>query len=226
MSDAKSHSSENGGSFWSAANLVIGGALGLFALYWGLALVIGGYKAAVKIRTPKEAVAAAPAAEAPAAAPAPAQAAAAPAPSAPAATAAAPAPAPAAGGAAQELTLGPDAVNPMAYNKKSFTVKAGQLVKLTFSNTGGAAPLPHNVVIGKAGSKDALMAAATVIMTDPQGMAKNYVPADPNIVAATKLVQAGQSETVSFTPSTPGDYPFMCMFPGHAIMMNGTINAE
>jgi azurin len=114
----------------------------------------------------------------------------------------------------------------MAYNKKSFTVKAGQPVKLTFSNTGGAAPLPHNVVVGKAGSKEALAAAAMVIMTDPQGMAKNYVPADPNVIAATKLVNAGQSETITFTPDVPGDYPFYCMFPGHSMMMNGIIKAE
>ena len=118
-----------------------------------------------------------------------------------------------------------DAVNPMAFDKKTFTVKAGQPVKLTFVNK-GSAPMPHNVVVGKAGSKGALLAASTVIMTDPNGMAKNYVPEDPNVIAATKLVQPGQSESISFTPASPGEYPYYCMFPGHAMMMNGIITAE
>jgi azurin len=205
-------SSESSGSFWSVANIVICGLLALFAGFWGISFLVGGLSAAAKLRAPKEIVA-----EASASAPTPAAA------SAPvAAVAAAPAPA----GPAQELALGVDAVNPMGYNKKAFTVKAGQPVSLTFNNIGGAAPLPHNVVIGKAGSKNALLAASMVIMSDPNGMAKNYVPADPNVVAATKLVQAGQSETITFTPASPGEYPFFCMFPGHAMLMNGTITAE
>jgi azurin len=215
MSQTPSHSSEESGSIWSVLNLVIGAALALFAGFWGLAFVIGGFQAAQKIRAPKPApaVAAAPAAPAPSA-PATAEAAK------PAATA------PVAAGPAQELQLGPDAVQPMAYNKKAFKVKAGQPVKLTFTNVGAAAPLPHNVVIGNAGSKDAMTAAAVAMMTDPQGMAKNFVPADPIVIAATKLVNAGQSESITFTPATPGEYPFLCTFPGHYIMMNGVITAE
>lgn len=116
----------------------------------------------------------------------------------------------------------------MAYGTKSFTVKAGQPIKLTFANK-AAVPLPHNVVIGKAGTKDALFAAASKIMTDPNGMAKGYVPdaaACPEILAHTALVQPGQTESITFVCATPGDYPFMCMFPGHSMLMNGSIKAE
>ncbi len=210
---AADHSNESG-SFWNIANLVIGACIALFAGFWGVSFIWGGMEAAQRIRAPKPVEVSAPQPEA--AAPTPAT----------AATAAAAAAAAVPAGPAQELVLGPDAVNPMAFNKKTFTVKAGQPVKLTFSNSGGAAPLPHNVIVGKVGSKDALMAAAMVIMTDPQGMAKNYIPADPNVIASMKLVQAGQSDSLTFTPAAAGDYPFMCTFPGHSMMMNGVITAQ
>lgn len=210
MANSTHSTAESGGSFWAFVNKLIGIALVLFAGFWGLAFVIGGISAARKIRTPVEAAAPSAPATADAAKPAAAD------------TAAAPA---AATGPAQELTLKPDAVNPMAFNAKAFTVKAGQPVKLTFDNA-AAVPLPHNVIVGKAGSKDALMAAAMKVATDPQGMAKGYVPEDANVLAHTKLVQPGQKETIEFVLPAAGAYPFMCTFPGHSIMMNGVITAE
>lgn len=210
MANSTHSTAESGGSFWAFVNKLIGIALVLFAGFWGLAFVIGGISAARKIRTPVEAAAPSAPATADAAKPAAAD------------TAAAPA---AATGPAQELTLKPDAVNPMAFNAKAFTVKAGQPVKLTFDNA-AAVPLPHNVIVGKAGSKDALMAAAMKVATDPQGMANGYVPEDANVLAHTKLVQPGQKETIEFVLPAAGAYPFMCTFPGHSIMMNGVITAE
>ena len=207
-----SPSSESGGSAWSLINVVIAGAFAVVTLGFGGSLMIGGMGASYDSHHPK------PKAEAPAAA------AAAPVAGAPAAHAEAPAPIPS--GPLQELALAPDAVNPMAYGTKSFTVKAGQGVKLTFTNK-AAVPLPHNVVVGKAGSKAALDAAAAKIMTDPNGMAKNYIPDDcPEIIAHTKLVQPGTEESITFVCPAPGEYPYMCMFPGHSIMMNGVIKAQ
>ncbi len=207
MAHTQSSSSASGGSVWSFLNVLLAAAFGLVTLCFGGSLVLSGISARLEKNAPK----AAKPAETPAAA---------------AAAPAAPAPA-AASGSAQELALSPDAVNPMAYAIKSLSVKAGQPVKLTFNNRGAAAPLPHNVVVGKAGSKDALMAAAMKIMTDPAGMAKGYIPEDcPEIIAHTKLVQPGQSETIEFVCPAPGDYPYMCMFPGHSVLMNGTITAK
>ena len=207
MSHSSPHTSE-GGSIWSVLNLIIGAAVALFAGFWGFAFVTGGISASIAKHSPKPAAApTAPAAAAPAAA----------------ATAAAPAPAPS--GPAQEITLKPDPVNPMAYGTKSFTLKVGQTVKLTFDNQ-SAVPLPHNVVVGKAGTKDALMAAAMKVMTDPQGLVKGYIPEDPSVLAHTKLVQPAGKETIEFVLPVAGDYPYMCTFPGHSILMNGVIKAE
>jgi hypothetical protein len=119
MANSTPTTSESGGSFWGLVNKLIGLFLVLFAGFWGGAFVIGGIAASKKKHGPVEVAAPAPAAVAAAVAPA----------------------APVAAGPAQELTLKPDAVNPMAFNAKAFTVKAGQPVKLTFDNA-AAVPLP------------------------------------------------------------------------------------
>jgi|GEM_PF-2467757 len=204
MAHSSSSSSASGGSVWSLINVLLAIGFAVVTLSLAGSLVWSGFWASGAKNAPKAA------SKAPAA----------PAAAAPAASAVIPS------GPAQELALTPDAVNPMAYSIKLFNVKAGQPVKLTFSNK-AAVPLPHNVVVGKAGSKDTLMAAAMKIMTDPNGMAKGYIPDDcPDIIAHTKLVQPGQSETITFVCPAPGEYPYMCMFPGHSMMMNGTIKAQ
>ncbi len=221
MANAHSSSSESGGSAWSFVNILLAGAFALVTLFLAGSLVVSGIAASNAKRAPKV--------EAPKADAAPAGAPAGPA----AATAAAPAvagaaPAAAASGPEQVLELTPDAVNPMAYATKSFSVKAGQPIKLTFNNK-AAVPLPHNVIVGKAGTKDAMMATAMKLMTDPAGMTKGYVPdaaACPEMLAHTMLVQPGQSETITFVCATPGSYPYLCMFPGHSMLMNGIITAE
>lgn len=202
MSNAP-HAHSDSASIWTLLNKIIGIALVAFVLYFGAAFVLGGIKASVKVHGPKEAAASA---------------------SAPAADAA---PAPAAySGPPAELTQKIDAVNPIAFATKEYTVKAGQLVKFTFDNSGNAAAMPHNVVIGKAGQKAALDAAAQKVLTDPQGLANGFIPQDPSVLANTKLLQGGQKETIEFTLPVAGDYPFICCFPGHLISMNGVIKAQ
>ena len=65
------------------------------------------------------------------------------------------------------------------------------------------------------------------MLADPQGMAKSYIPeaAKPDIIANTKLVQPNQSETIEFTaPADAGDYPYICTFPGHWMLMRGVMH--
>ena len=47
---------------------------------------------------------------------------------------------------------------------------------------------------------------------------------DANVLGATKLVEAGQKETIKMTaPAEPGDYEYVCTFPGHWQIMWGKI---
>ncbi|MBX7208225.1 MAG: hypothetical protein K1X78_07950 [Verrucomicrobiaceae bacterium] len=218
MDSHSSSSTGSSGGFWSVANIVLGAALAVFALFWGAVLVVGGISASRKLRAP--AVAEAPAAPAPAPA-APAAPAPVPAASAPATTAAAPAVAPA--GAVAEITIKPDTINPLAYDTKSFTVRAGQKVKFTFNNVHPSAPQPHNWVLGKPGTKDKILSAAMAFMADPKALEKGYVPDSPDILVHTKLLQPNTSETIEFVAPAAGDYPYVCTFPGHGILMNGVM---
>lgn len=228
--------SEESGSIWKILNIILAVVIGGFTLFWAITFLIGtkaetsGWNkeeevtqaapSAASTEAAADAPPAAPvanntdAAAAPAAAPA---AAAAPAVAAPTTT---PAPAPA------EVALKVDVSNPLAYDVKEFTVKAGQMVKLTFNNVHPAVPQPHNVVIGTPGSKDKLLAQAMQMATSPDGMAKGYVPESPEILFHTKLLQPNQKETIEFTAPAAGEYPYMCTFPGHGIMMNGVMRVE
>jgi azurin len=208
--DSHHASNESSGSFWPVMNTILGVAFGGFALYWGAMLVIGGIEQSVALRAPK------------APEPPPASAAAAP-----AAPAAASAPAPAAPtGPAIEVLIKPDTTNPLMFDTKSFKVKAGALVKLTFDNS-SPVPQPHNWILGKPGSMSKLTTAVMNMATAPDGMAKGFIPeGNPEMIAHTKLLQPGEKQTIEFTVAAPGDYPFLCSFPGHAILMNGIMKAE
>jgi len=123
------------------------------------------------------------------------------------------------------ITIHPGAANPMTYDTTSFTVKSGQPVKITLMND-SAVPLQHNLCVCKPGSKDAVMAEALKIMTDPAGLSKGFIPDTPNILWHTKLVNPKESDTIEFTPPAPGEYPYLCTFPGHSMLMNGVMKVE
>ena len=144
------------------------------------------------------------------------------APAAPAAQPVAPAPTPAAPGGAATLELGV-IPNVMQFDKKEMTVTAGQKVKLVFTNK--ACPLMHNFLLLKPGTKDAVGAKVDAMLSDPQALAKMYIPAVPEVLAhSSKLVPMGQADTIEFVaPSEPGDYPYICSFPGHWRLMNGVL---
>jgi uncharacterized protein len=109
----------------------------------------------------------------------------------------------------------------MSYDKKEFTVMAGKTVELVFENPDA---MQHNLVIGKPKSLEIIGKAANKMITQKDAIQKNYVPNIPQIIAATPLVNAESSYTLTFTaPAQVGDYPYVCTFPGHWSIMNGVM---
>lgn len=109
----------------------------------------------------------------------------------------------------------------MRYDKKEFTVTAGKQVELVLENPDA---MQHNLVIGKPKSMDIIGAAADKMITAKDGAEKNYVPSISQVIVATPLVNPDQTYRLKFTaPVTPGDYPFVCTFPGHWRIMNGVM---
>jgi azurin len=65
------------------------------------------------------------------------------------------------------------------------------------------------------------------MMSDPTAQDRGFVPESPLVLFSTPLVNARQSATLEFTaPTEPGDYPFICTFPGHWITMRGVLRVE
>lgn len=122
-----------------------------------------------------------------------------------------------------ELTL--NANDQMQYDKKEFKVKAGQKIKLTLNHTGkmDKKAMGHNFVLLQAGIDPAFFAQAAVKAVD-----NDYIPKseEKNIIAYTKMIGGGESDTIEFDAPESGVYPFMCTFPAHWGVMQGKFIVE
>jgi uncharacterized protein len=109
----------------------------------------------------------------------------------------------------------------MKFDKTTFSVKSGAMVELTFENIDA---MQHNLVIVKPKTMEKVGLAADKMMMDEKGLEKNYVPALSDVLFATPLVNPDRSFTLKFkAPAVVGNYPYVCTFPGHWRLMNGTM---
>jgi azurin/glucose/arabinose dehydrogenase len=110
----------------------------------------------------------------------------------------------------------------LKFDTAAIDAKPGQKVEINFIN---ADFMPHNVVITKPGAADEICAAA--IAMGAAGFAKGFIPDSDKVLAHTKMLDHGQKETLKFTlPNEPGDYQFVCTFPGHGAIMRGIIKVK
>lgn len=101
----------------------------------------------------------------------------------------------------------------MVFSKDKLAVKAGAKVSLTFKNNASKSMM-HNFVLVKPGKAQGVIDASVAAGPD-----KGWVADSADIIAKGKLIDGGESETIEFTaPSEPGEYPYICTFPGHATM--------
>lgn len=113
----------------------------------------------------------------------------------------------------------------MTFDKKLFRVKAGQPIKLTLKNVGEMPKesMGHNVVVLTPGTDLPAFGGEAIKAVDTE-----YIPVTfgSSIVAHSKLLGPGESDTIEFTLDEKGVYPFVCSFPGHYGVMQGKIVAE
>ena len=108
-----------------------------------------------------------------------------------------------------------------SYDKRRIVVETGKRVEIVLENQDF---MPHNLVIAVAGSREEIGMAAdrlsTLATRDSEG--RHYVPPSPKVLHATRLLEPGQTDKLSFeAPSEPGDYPYFCTFNGHWRRMFG-----
>ena len=109
----------------------------------------------------------------------------------------------------------------LSFDLKWFVVEAGKAVQIVLVNVDA---MPHNLIVGKPGSLEAIgtAAGAMPMPTDPD--AKAFVPDLPAVLYSTRLVKEGETERLGFTaPAEPGEYVFVCTFPGHWVRMYGVM---
>jgi azurin len=111
----------------------------------------------------------------------------------------------------------------MQYDKKELKFDAScTTIEITMKHIGKLAKeaMGHNFVL--VATPD-LMAVANDGLS--AGLAANYIKAgDKRVIAHTKVVGGGESDTVKIPASAlkkGGDYTYECTFPGHSALMKG-----
>lgn len=108
----------------------------------------------------------------------------------------------------------------LRYDTDSLTVTAGRPVEITLVNPD---TMPHNLVITTPGSATPIGMQVTA-MPPNQAAAIDYVPESADVLHHTAMVQAGRSDTLRFVaPAKPGQYDYVCTFPGHYTTMRGVL---
>jgi uncharacterized cupredoxin-like copper-binding protein len=107
----------------------------------------------------------------------------------------------------------------LEFQPSRISVKTGRRVRLRFVNDG---TLPHNVAMPRSDEDLDAMATAAYQAGDT-----GYIPMaqKDKLIAYTSLASPGQAVEVTFVVPPPGEYTFVCLFPGHSNSMLGTLRA-
>jgi len=109
----------------------------------------------------------------------------------------------------------------MLYDRTLIVVEAGKPVQIVLINDDA---MPHNLVVVAPGALEEIGQAAEKLPLAPDAQGRLYIPDSPKILHATKLVEPGQQVKLAFTaPEAPGEYQYVCTFPGHWRRMTGTL---
>ena len=124
--------------------------------------------------------------------------------------------------AVNNLTI--DSNDQMKFTKSELRATAGSIT-LTLNHVGQMPKeaMGHNLVILKPGTDIADFSVKAVGAKDT-----NYIPESEkgNVIAFTKVLSGGESDTIEFTITEKGTYDFICSFPGHSSMMKGKLIVE
>lgn len=109
----------------------------------------------------------------------------------------------------------------LSFDVKWFVVEAGKAVQIVLYNPDA---MPHNLIVSRPGSLEAVGTAGSAMPMPSDPEAKAFVPDSPAVLFSTKLVKEGETERLGFTaPTEPGEYIYVCTFPGHWVRMYGVM---
>lgn len=112
----------------------------------------------------------------------------------------------------------------MRFDKVLLQAKAGSTIKIVFENPDF---MQHNFVLIKPNTLDKVGEAVDKMIQDPNGAKLSYIPKIPEVIQSTPLVNPQGKFTLTFkVPTLPGDYPYICTFPGHWRIMKGVMKVS
>lgn len=110
----------------------------------------------------------------------------------------------------------------LKFDKEELQVKAGERIQLVFRN---ADDMMHNFVLCAPGRGQSVGSAA--MSMGLAGPSRNYVPESDEVLYHTALLEPQSTDRIYFTaPTMPGDYEYICSFPGHAMLMKGVLRVR
>ncbi len=125
---------------------------------------------------------------------------------------------------ANAVTVEIEGNDKMQFDLSEIKVKAGQEVTLVLKHVGSmpVTAMGHNFVLLKQGVDVEAFSKAAITARD-----NDYIPeGTEDVIAHTKLIGGGESDTITFTAPEAGSYDFICSFPGHHAMMKGKFIVE
>lgn len=115
--------------------------------------------------------------------------------------------------------------NEMQYATTSITAKAGTRLTLVMNNTATSPAMHHNVALLDAAVDDHTVVEEVGMAAIDAGPDAGYIPEHEALLAYTAMAAPGERTEVTFTVPPPGDYPYVCLFPGHFATMRGVLHA-
>ncbi|MGI9243879.1 MAG: family 16 glycoside hydrolase [Verrucomicrobiales bacterium] len=109
----------------------------------------------------------------------------------------------------------------MKFDIERLEAKAGEKVAIVFANNDPTG-IMHNLAVCTPGSREKVVAAALTI--GAKAIEQNFVPDLPEVLGSTPQIAPGRQYTLYMTiPSQPGDYDYVCTYPGHGQLMHGIL---
>ncbi len=110
------------------------------------------------------------------------------------------------------------------FDKSEINAFAGERILIEFTNNDLS--MQHNIVLAEPGSLDVIGRISDKMVETNQN-SDNYVPPISQVLSSTGLVNPGEMVQLFFdVPEEPGDYVFVCTFPGHWLSMNGVLKVR
>ncbi len=110
----------------------------------------------------------------------------------------------------------------LRFNTTMLEADAGATVAFRFDNNDD---MLHNLVITAPERADVVVEAA--LNMGIRGQQMSFIPDSDDVLYHSALLQPETEETIYFkAPLQPGDYPFVCTFPGHGATMRGILRVR